>query len=364
MAPQLAWIGLGNMGRGMCKNLVEKGQLDKPLILFNRTQERATDLSQKLSFSKTSVASTITEAVSKADIIFTCVGNDAAINETIDEALEGDIKGKLFVDCSTVHPETTEGLAKKITGAGGEFVACPVFGAPAMAESGQLVCVLAGPKQSVEKVKPYTKGVMGRANVDFGGQPYGKATLLKVIGNTFVLNMVESLSEGHVLAERSGLGTENLHQFIETMFPGPYTAYSTRMLSGDYYKREEPLFAVDLARKDAGHAMALAKAAGTHLKDVEVADGHLAMVKKHKGEAGDIAAIYGALEHHHRPRDSRPCLPSRMVLVPQRRDTDNLAKLVDPFVRKLLSHVGNYVPRTVAPAYRTSTRRFDGALNT
>lgn len=279
----------------MCKNLVEKGQLDRPLIIFNRTQKRATDLSNSLPSGKSTIASSIDDAVSKSDIIFTCVGDDAAINETIDAALKRSTKGKLFVDCSTVHPETTEGLAKKITSAGAEFVACPVFGAPAMADNGQLVCVLAGPKESVEKVKPYTKGVIGRAFVDLGGQPVGKATLLKVIGNTFVLNMVETLSEGHVLAEKSGLGTENLHQFIETMFPGPYTAYSMRMMSGDYHKREEPLFAVDLARKDARHAMALAKAAGTRLKDVEVADAHLEQVKESRGAAGDIAAIYGAV---------------------------------------------------------------------
>ena len=164
-----------------------------------------------------------------------------------------------------------------------------------MADNGQLACVLAGPKESVEKVEPYCKGVIERAILDFCGQSVGKATLLKVIGNTFILNMVKTLSEGHALAEKSGLGNDNLHQFIETMFLGPYTAYSTRMTSGDYHKREEPLFAVDLARKDARHAMALAKTAGTHLKDVEVADKHLEMVKKHQGEAGDIAAIYGAV---------------------------------------------------------------------
>jgi 3-hydroxyisobutyrate dehydrogenase-like beta-hydroxyacid dehydrogenase len=278
----------------MCKNLVEKGQLDKPLIIYNRTQKRSEDLSKSLPSGKSKVASSIQDAVSEADIIFTCVGDDAAINETIDAALKGDAKGKLFVDCSTVHPDTSDGLAKKVTGAGAEFVACPVFGAPAMADTGQLVCVLAGPKDSVEKVKPYTKGVMGKAFVDFGGQRAGQATLLKIIGNTFVLNMVETLSEGHTLAEKSGLGTDNLHQFIETMFPGPYTAYSTRMISGDY-NREEPLFAVDLARKDARHAMALAKAAGIRLKDVEVADAHLEQVKKHRGEKGDIAGIYGAV---------------------------------------------------------------------
>lgn len=279
----------------MCKNIVEKGQLDKPLLIFNRTEQRARDLSQSLSSGKSIVASSIEEAVSKADIIFTCVGDDLAINETIGAALKGNVKGKLFVDCSTVHPETTEALEKKISGAGAEFVACPVFGAPAMADSGQLICVLAGPKPAVDKIKPYTTGVVGRAIIDFGGQPVGKATLLKVIGNTFILNMVESLSEGHVVAEKSGLGSENLHKFIEALFPGPYTAYSTRMMSGDYYKRDEPLFAVDLARKDARHAMALAKAAGTQLKDLEIADEHLAQVKEHMGSRGDIASIYGAV---------------------------------------------------------------------
>lgn len=106
-----------------------------------------------------------------------------------------------------------------------------MFGAPSMAESGQLVCVLAGPAAAVGQVKKYTKGVIGRANIDFSDQPHGKATLLKVIGNTFILNMVESLSEGHTIAEKSGLGCENLHTFIETMFPGPYVCFLFQVLS-------------------------------------------------------------------------------------------------------------------------------------
>ena len=106
--------------------------------------------------------------------------------------------------------------------------------------------------------------------------------------------MVETLSEGHTLAEKSGLGSENLHRFVETMFPGPYTAYSTRMMGGDYCKKE-PLFGVDLARKDAGHALRLAEKAGVRMKDVEVADGHLEAVQRYMGSKGDIAGIYGAV---------------------------------------------------------------------
>jgi len=178
--------------------------------------------------------------------------------------------------------------------AGGSFVACPVFGAPAMADAGQLVCVISGKTAAVDKMKPYCQGVMGRANIDYSGQEPSKATLLKIIGNTFVVSMVETLSEGHVVAEKAGLGVDDLHKFIETMFPGPYTAYSNRLRTGDYYKREEPLFAVDLARKDARHAMAIAEKAGVHMKNVELADSYLKVVKDTQGAKGDIAGIYGA----------------------------------------------------------------------
>lgn len=164
-----------------------------------------------------------------------------------------------------------------------------------MADAGSLICVVAGQKAAVERVKPYTKGVMGRADIDFSGQPAGNSTMLKVIGNTFILNMVEVLSEGHTLAEKTGLGTENLHAWIETMFPGPYSAYSTRMLAGDYYKRDEPLFQVDLARKDARHALDLAKKTGTNMPALAVGDAHLVKVKEHLGEKGDLPSIYGAV---------------------------------------------------------------------
>jgi 3-hydroxyisobutyrate dehydrogenase-like beta-hydroxyacid dehydrogenase len=98
---------------------------------------------------------------------------------------------------------------------------------------------MAGPARAVEKLKPYTTGVMGRAVVDLSDQDPGKALLLKLIGNTFILNLVEAIAQGLTMAEKTGLGVDNLHKFIELMFPGPYTAYSNRMREGDYFKREE-----------------------------------------------------------------------------------------------------------------------------
>ena len=277
----------------MSKNIVEKGNLDKPLILYNRTIQKAHDFSAKIGNS--TVASSIQEATSKADIIFYCLGEDPSVLETLEEIFKVDIKGKIIVDCSTVHPDTTTKEAKMVEEKGADFVACPVFGAPAMADAGQLICVIAGKSEAVQKVMPYCKGVMGRANIDFSGQEPSKATLLKVVGNTFVVGMLNTLSEGHVLAEKSGLGMDELHKFVEVMFPGPYTAYSNRIKSGDYYNRPEPLFAVDLARKDARHAMNLAKENGTRMRQVELADEYLKTVKEQKGEKGDIAGIYGAV---------------------------------------------------------------------
>jgi 3-hydroxyisobutyrate dehydrogenase-like beta-hydroxyacid dehydrogenase len=99
--------------------------------------------------------------------------------------------------------------------------------------------VIAGPESGVGKLKPYTVGVMGRSVVDLGGKSPADATLLKVIGNTFVFNLVEAVAQGHALAERTGLGVDALHKFVEQMFPGPHTAYSKRMREGDYFKREE-----------------------------------------------------------------------------------------------------------------------------
>ena len=164
-----------------------------------------------------------------------------------------------------------------------------------MADSGSLVCVCAGASSAVQKVLPYTKGVMGRATIDYSSQPAGNATLLKVIGNTFILNMNEVLSEGLVLAEKTGLGSANLHTFIENLFPGPYAACSNHMVTGDYYQRDEPLFHVDLARKDARHALDLAERNRCSVPALQAAERHLVKVKEHCGDRGDLLGIYGAV---------------------------------------------------------------------
>ncbi|CAI4219876.1 unnamed protein product [Parascedosporium putredinis] len=297
-APEKDWLSTLVVVQqpGMVKNLATKGGLPEPVLIYNRTQKRSEDLANSLGPAAVEITTSVEDGVARADVIFTCLADDDAVRGALTSAVaNGAAAGKVFVDCSTIHPETTESIAELVTSKGSQFVAAPVFGAPAMAETGQLVCVLAGPRAAVDVVRPYFKGVMGRAEIDLADQPYSKATTLKVLGNTFIFNMVEQLAEGLVVAEKAGLGTDPMRQFVEAVFPGPYTAYAHRMLSGDYHTREEPLFAVDLARKDLRHARSIAQAAGVSLPNAETADAHLRVVREHVGEKGDIAGIYGAV---------------------------------------------------------------------
>ena len=79
---------------------------------------------------------------------------------------------------------------------------------------------------------------IGKAVIDLGGQKPGTASQVKLLGNVLILNMIESVAEAHVLAEKSGLEADYLHQVIENIWGGPYAIYSNRMRSGAYCKEK------------------------------------------------------------------------------------------------------------------------------
>lgn len=305
-APQLAWVGLGNMGRGLAFNLASRGPLNgKPLIVYNRTASRFDDLRSSLAPSdqaRVLLAASAEAAAKDADIIFTSFGDDQSVLDMYEKLLggcNGKVEGKLFTETSTVMPETAEKLARKVQEAGGMYVAMPIFGPPAMAKAGTVVVVLAGPASAVARLKPYTDGVISRMTIDLSDEPVGKAALLKIAGNTFILSMVETLAEGLVFAEKTGLGTTNLHKFIECVMGGPFTAYSKRMTEGAYMT-DDPLFSVPLATKDAMHAINLASSSGAPgiLKVTQAIVDHMKKVPEvsgKKAKAADFTAVYGVV---------------------------------------------------------------------
>ncbi|KAH1489243.1 hypothetical protein LV164_005011 [Aspergillus fumigatus] len=295
----VAFIGLGNIGRGMSKNIAQKGP-QSSLTLYNRTVAKASAFAESLGSTQApvTVASTIPEAVEDASIIFICVADDPALDQIISTILADsslDLASKVFVDCSTVHPDTSRRTHAALTPRGASFIACPVFGAPIFADAGQLVVVPAGDAAAIDRIRPFFEGVTARATIDMSGHDVGRASTLKILGNTLILNTVESIAEGLVAAEKFGLGADVYQQWVHGLVGGMFAKYADRMCTGDYYKREEPLFAVDLARKDLRHAASLAEAAGMRLRSVEITDAYLQEVKAEKGEKGDIAGVYGAI---------------------------------------------------------------------
>lgn len=109
----------------MTKNLVKIGNLTRPIILWNRTESKAR--SHSINIGHSSVASSIQDAVTKSDIIWSCLSGQKAVLECFDVVLKSniDLKGKLFLECSTITPEATNELAERLIEAGAEFVAMP-----------------------------------------------------------------------------------------------------------------------------------------------------------------------------------------------------------------------------------------------
>ncbi|ORY65783.1 uncharacterized protein BCR38DRAFT_388809 [Pseudomassariella vexata] len=298
MAPRVMWIGLGNIGRGACKRLVENGPLDKPLIVYNRTTSRAEELATKLPAGRVQVTESLLEGVAQADIIFSCVNNDATVEQTYHTIAEaGNIKGKLFVGFETIHPDTANKVSDFITAAGASFASSPVFGPPAAAEAGQLLAIPAGPKAAIDSLRPYLTGVISRGEIAFEDRPCGTALKMKIVGNTCVLNLACQLAELFTLAEKTEVGTEAAKKFVDLLFGGVYSGYAERMLSGTYWK-EPPLGAANLGLKDATHALHLAEASGVQIQNVKTFQGYLQKVVKHMGDKGDIAGMYGVVREN------------------------------------------------------------------
>ncbi|TGO10553.1 hypothetical protein BTUL_0132g00270 [Botrytis tulipae] len=276
---------MGSMGQAMTKNLVKNGNLTRPIILWNRTESKAR--SHSINIGHSTVASSIQDAVTKSDIIWSCFSGQKAVLECFDVVLKSniDLEGKLFLECSTITPEATNELAERLIDAGAEFVAMPVFGEPSMANATILTCLPAGTVSSVYRILPYLNGVIGKSVINLSDTPSGTASHLKLIGNVIIVQMIESVSEAHVLAEKSHLKAEYLYQVIESVFPGLFAIYSKRIMGGGYYKEEGVAECV----------LNLAEKTGTKLKSYEVGKDYLDMVEWAIGEKGDIAGISGAV---------------------------------------------------------------------
>ncbi|KAF5598617.1 6-phosphogluconate dehydrogenase [Fusarium pseudocircinatum] len=85
-------------------------------------------------------------------------------------------------------------------------------------------------------------------------------------------------------------------RFADLMYGGIYSVYSGRMVSGEYWTRDEPYASADIAMKDIKHLLGLGQEADMELKNAQTGLMYLQMaIEKSPGDRVDISAIYGAV---------------------------------------------------------------------
>ncbi|KAL4735370.1 hypothetical protein BDV11DRAFT_212025 [Aspergillus similis] len=297
--PRIGWYGLGSMGLPMATNLqryLAKSPDEQNLTYFNRTLSAGDPLREL----GATPAASLLDLVKKCDVIFTMLSNDKILTETVTTITSSSaiIDKKTFVDCSTVHPETTASISDILSGLGAVFLTAPVFGGPAVAQLGQLVFALGGPSQNQNQldIRRYIVGVMGKKVIECETEARS-ASLLKIGGNIITLNLMEAVGEAQVFAERTGLGTAAMEELITESFGTVAGGYSKRLTTGIYAPplNTRPGFGVSLAIKDADHALSIASEANAKLPGLELASDNMRAARDYRGECLDSSSGYGVL---------------------------------------------------------------------
>lgn len=291
--PQCAYIGLGAMGIEIAKHihrhLCQTNQ--KPLLVFNRTRARAEQLQSELSDVK--IADSLESCASQADIFFTCLLNDAVVQDTVRQLLAHGLKpGSILVEQSTIAPEVGQALADEAAKVGVHYMACPVMGPPLKAAAAQLVVLMSGATPAVRaKVQKLLVPVIGPKVIDLG-DPARSALKLKLTGNFFITSFVEMLAEGMTLGEAAGVGQDKVKELIEALCPGTVlVGYADRMLRNTI--KSKIYFPISTARKDATHILNMAENAHADLPITRTFVEHINEVQDEFGDLDIAGAVLG-----------------------------------------------------------------------
>ncbi len=223
---KVAFLGLGKMGSAIARHLVKGGA---ELTVWNRTAGRA----EALAAEGARVAASAAEAVAGAEVVFTMLMDDAALEEVFyrGEVLESLRRGGIHVSLSTLSVAISKKLTEEHARRGQHFVAAPVFGRPHIAEAGKLWVVMGGGAEPVARVRPLVEKFSRGISV-VSEQPWS-AHAMKLGGNFLITAMIASLAEGFVYAE--ALGVEPavyLETVNKALFQSPfYEMYGKIMLT-------------------------------------------------------------------------------------------------------------------------------------
>jgi 3-hydroxyisobutyrate dehydrogenase-like beta-hydroxyacid dehydrogenase len=188
---KVAFLGLGNMGAPMARNLVKAGH---QVTVWNRTRKRA------MVVSGGAAANTPAEAAKNAEVALTMLADDQAAEVVVfgeNGLLEGLPKGSIHISSSTIGVELSRRIWKAHEEQGQHYVAAPVFGRPEAAEAAKLFIVTAGTPDVVRKCEPLLSAI-GQKTFVMGTEP-PLANVVKVSGNFLIASIIESLGEAVAL---------------------------------------------------------------------------------------------------------------------------------------------------------------------
>jgi 3-hydroxyisobutyrate dehydrogenase and related beta-hydroxyacid dehydrogenases len=248
---KVGFIGLGNMGAPMARNLIRAGH---DVTVFNRTRAKA----EPLAADGARVADSVAHAVSGCEVAVTMLADDQAVQQAIfgvGGMLPALPPGAVHMSTSTISVEMSKALAMAHTAAGQGYIATPVLGRPEAAAARKLWVIAAGPPSLVERSQPLI-AALGRGVTIVGGDPW-QANVVKLASNFMIVSLIETLGEAFALLRKAGI---SIHQFLEIanpLFGSPVFEVYSQLIADEKY--EPAGFRMKLGMKDVRLALAAAE---------------------------------------------------------------------------------------------------------
>jgi 3-hydroxyisobutyrate dehydrogenase-like beta-hydroxyacid dehydrogenase len=252
---RIGFIGVGFMGHGMAKNIIEKGW---PLtVMGHRNRTPVEDLVGR----GAKEAKSPKELAEAVDILFLCVTGSPQIEDLMrraDGILAGAHDGLIVVDTSTAIPDSTIALAAELEAKGAAMADAPLGGTPAQAETGELSAMVGASPEVFAAVEPVIQAWAAKV-VHLG--PVGDGHKMKLLNNFLSLGYGALYAEALAVAQKVGISPETFDSVIRgsRMDCGFYQTFIQYTLTGD---RDVHKFTLSNAHKDMRYLAAMANEAG------------------------------------------------------------------------------------------------------
>ncbi len=226
---RIGFIGVGMMGHGMAKNIVESGY---PLtILGHRRRESVQDLLDR----GAKEAKSPRQVGENASIVFICVTGSDEVEATVrgpEGVAAGLGAGSILVDCSTSNPNSTLALARELEPRGIAYVDAPLGRTPKEAWEGKLDTMVGASDVVFERLKPVLDTWAGKI-VHIGGT--GDGHRMKLLQNFIAMGYAALFSEALTLAAKVGITPQRFNSVISgsRMDSGFYQTFVRWTLEGD-----------------------------------------------------------------------------------------------------------------------------------